>query len=248
MPFGATMTGRKLLVMGFLLDLRLWRRPRPALRASARCHGRPPREEEPAKAMEDQVDSEEKSYNPEPGRRPTNENCEAREDSKDAGQEDQPTQPRPIADTDVKPNAAGDEQNHAEHVCQDERAGDRLADENYSADDIQKAQEDLPHESAPSLGPECVEDLEHSTRNGANPDQYRADDRGHNDVTQDNHARNNEYDSQQNANPKRQRSTALHCWCCICRHSRLPPNNRHCKINTAGSCADSPSSAIVTWR
>src|SRR5512133_2298901 len=106
MPFGATVTGRKLLVMGIPPGPASVRRPRPALRASARCHGRPPREEEPAKAMEDQVDSEEKSYNPEPGRRPANENCEAREDSEDAGQEDQPTQLHPIADTDVKPNAA----------------------------------------------------------------------------------------------------------------------------------------------
>src|SRR5262249_22229587 len=43
-------------------------RPRPALRASARSHGRLPRKQEPAEAMEDQVDSEKKSYNPEPGR------------------------------------------------------------------------------------------------------------------------------------------------------------------------------------
>src|SRR5919201_753895 len=198
--------------------------------------------------MEDQVDAEEKSYNPEPGRRPTNENCEACKDSKYAGQENQPTRLRPIADTDVKPNAAGDDQNHADHVGQHERTGDRMADQNYSADDIQKSQEDLPHESAPSLGPECVDDLEHSARDRAQPNQYRADDRGHNDVAQDNHARNDEYHSKQNTNPKRQRSTAFHCWCCTCRHARLPPNNRYCKINTAGSCADSPLSAIVTWR
>src|SRR5262249_25481645 len=180
------------------------------------------------------------------GRRPANENCEARKGSKDAGQEDQPTQLRPIADTDVKPNAAGDEQDHAEHVCQDERAGDRLAGENYSAGDIQKPREGVPRESVPCLGLGCVDYLEHSTRDGAYPDQYRADDRGHNDVAQDNHARNNEYDSEENTNPERQRSHSLHCWCCTCRHSCLPPNNRYCKINTAGSCADSPLSAIVT--
>jgi hydrophobe/amphiphile efflux-1 (HAE1) family protein len=173
-------------------------------KASSRCRGRSPGEGEPAHAMEDQVDAEKESYDPQATRRPPQEDNEAGQDSKDAGKKKQPARLSPIGETDIQSNKSGNDQDEAKHIGEGEGASNWLANQGYSACDVEEAEKNLPDESSPSLCPERMDDLEPSAHNCANTDHHRTDDGGENDVTEDENAGDDEDNPEQNAHPRGQ--------------------------------------------
>ncbi len=134
-------------------------------------------ESQPPDPVQDEIDPDQEPHYPEAGERPTCENYETGNDAEDPGDEKHPACLGPVAESDEDADGAGSDQEYSEEPCQDQHTGNRLVQKHDAGADVEKAEDDLPDEPAPALGPERMNDLENA-RDDSNPAQEEDADKG----------------------------------------------------------------------
>src|SRR5262249_41295212 len=125
-----------------------------------------------------------KSDNPEPGGRPSDENVQANQDTEDTRDQQQPPRLCPIANAYIGSSDAGGDEYDTQYPGQGQRASRRLREQDEPDHDVGNAKENLPNESAPSLRPEGMDDLEGAGRNRHGANKERADQRRNCQITE----------------------------------------------------------------
>ena len=148
-----------------------------------------------------------------------------------AGDQHHPSVLLPMGETQHAPNDARRQQKRTQEIGQDQGAGSRLGEQQESKAQIERTEQDLPQEPAPSLGPVGMKDLERADTDDRNPDQLDADERGEHDVAESEDARGVHHDAKERADPQRRsaRSPDVGPVVIDC-HAILPDprdNNRH---------------------
>src|SRR5882757_3986631 len=158
---------------------------------------------QPGYAVRYQIDTEDKSEHPETCRRESRQDDEAGQNSENAGQQHHPAGISPVAEAQQDSHDAGNQQQQAEDIGQDQSAGDGLAHQHGAERDVQNSQQHLPQESSPSLGPERVDYFERAHGDEHPADENRADNRHEHDVAQHQEPCDDHHYSKQKADPKR---------------------------------------------
>src|SRR6185312_17277904 len=160
---------------------------------------------QPSDAVGQQIDTQQQSEHPHAARGKARDDDQARKNAEQARAQHDPAEFPPMADADEYADEAGDQEHQAKDVGQDKRADHRLAHQRQAEDDIQDAEQHLPDEPSPSLGPEGVDDLESTGHDGHPADEDRADQGEEGDVAEDEKAGHDHEDSKQDTYPQRRR-------------------------------------------